>query len=66
MQFSINCDILYNIILFGFITFKAGILNIPGNRYKIKGINNDIIKLIIESFIRWIWVFIYTPQKHVI
>ena len=47
-----NCDILYNVTLLAFTTLKEGILNIPGIIYKTKGINTDIIKLIIESFIR--------------
>jgi len=47
-----NCDILYNVTLLAFTTLKEGILNIPGIKHKTNGINNDIIKLIIESFIR--------------
>ena len=49
-----------------FLAFKAGILNIPGIKLKIKGIKKEVVKLINESLIRWFWVFIYMPQKQII
>ena len=45
---------------------RAGILNIPGNKYITNGSTKDNPKLIKVSFIKWIWVFNYTPQKQLI
>ena len=43
---------LYKHLLEGFFTFMAVILNIPIIKFIPKGINKDVIKLIIESLIR--------------
>ena len=37
----------------------------PCIKYNINGYNTDNPKLINASFIRWNWVFLYIPQKHV-
>ena len=53
-----NSENLYKYFLFGFSTLKEEIRNIPGIRNIAIGNNKDIIKLIIESLIRCICVFI--------
>ena len=50
----------------GFFIFKAGILNKPGTKFIPNEYINEIIKLIIESLIRWTCELTYIPQKHVI
>ena len=45
-------------ILSLFFALKAGILNIPGNRYKPNGYTIEIPKLIKVSIIKIIWVFL--------
>ena len=54
---------LYIIFLSFWGALKAGILNKPGNKYIPRGYIIDNPKLIIVSFIRWIWVFLYIAQK---
>ena len=45
---------LYKHLREGFFTFMAVILKIPSIKFIQKGMNKDVIKLIIESLIRWI------------
>ena len=52
---------MYKILLF--LYFKEGIRNIPGNKYIAKGEINEVPKLIKVSFIRCIWVLLYTALK---
>ena len=47
-----------------FFALKEGIRNIPGNKLNPTGSNKVIPNEINESFIKWIWVFLYTTQKH--
>ena len=54
---------LYKHFLSFFLALNAGILKIPGNKYKPNGYTNDNEKLIKVSVISTIWVFLYTPQK---
>ena len=61
-----NNDIFYINFLSLFTSLKAGILNIPGNKFIPKGYTIDIAKLINVSFIKIIWVLWYTAQKQVI
>ena len=55
--------VLYIHCLSFFFALKAGILNIPGNKFKPKGYIIDVAKLINVSLIKIIWVFVYTAQK---
>ncbi len=48
---------------FFFLEFNAGILNIPGIKYVQNGYINDNPKLKTVSFIKWICVWMYIPQK---
>ena len=57
---------LYKHLLFFCGLAKAGILKIPGIKYKANGINKDNNRLEPESLIRWICVLTYIPQKQVI
>ena len=60
---SIICDNLYKHDLLPFLSCKAGILNIPGNRFITNGKIKEILKLNKESLIKCIWVFWYIQQK---
>ena len=51
---------------FDLVALKEIILSNTGNKYRIKGYKRPKIKLIIESFIKAIWEFTYTPQKQAI
>ena len=55
--------VLYIHCLSFFFALKAGILNIPGNKFKPNGYIIDVAKLINVSLIKIIWVFVYTAQK---
>ena len=59
-------DKLYKHTLFLFFALNAHILKIPGIKLIKNGFTNDKPKLIILSLIRYIWLFIYIPQKQVI
>ena len=59
-------DNIYKHFLSLFFALSEQILKIPGIKYIPKGYNKGVINPIIESFIKWICVFLYTPQKQVI
>ena len=48
------------------MTLKDITLNPAGKKYSIKGYKRPKAKLEIESFMKAIWVFLYTAQKQVI
>ena len=56
--------ILYKLCLSFLGDFKAGILNKQGRIFIPKGYINDNVKLIIVSFNKCNYVFLYTTPKH--
>ena len=57
--------ILLNLNMHSFLLlFNEDNLTIAGNKFKQNGYIKDNPKLINISFIKWIWVFLYTKQKN--
>ena len=61
-----NFENLYIQPLSFLTALRAVILNKPGIKYITKGYIKEVIKPIMVSDIKWICVFLYTPQKQVI